>query len=178
MIKYIAILRGINVGGKHKILMADLRLLIESLGFSNVKTYIQSGNLIFEAKKGLVILDMELLIENAILNQYGFVVPIIIRTTKELRQIFDSNLFIKDNDITQLCVTFLKKKPSYEDTIKTNLYKFDDGEFNIVNKEIFICFKGKYHKSKLTNNFFEKKLQVSATTRNWRTISKLVELSK
>ncbi len=173
MQQYIAILRGINVGGNRKILMVDLKNLFKKLGFANVTTYIQSGNVIFEAneKDQKVIAEK---ISNAILEQYGFEVPTVVITYKELAEAIKLNPFYKkDVDIDRLHLTFLKEVPSQ--VIFEGDYKKD--KFKISGKNAFIYCDGKYHESKLTNTFFEKRLQISATTRNWKTVLKLAELA-
>ncbi len=177
MLKYIAILRGINVGGKRKLLMADLRLLFEELSFINIKTYIQSGNVIFESIKNLSALEIETIIEQEIDKEFGFDVPVIVRSVDELEQVFLNNPFLTNKDITKLYVTFLKEKPLAEDILHTETYQFENDEFIIIDKEVFIYCEGKYHQTKINNSFFEKKLKVTTTTRNWRTVSKLVNLS-
>ncbi len=175
MIKKIAVLRGINVGGKRKILMADLRSLCETLGLINVKTYIQSGNLIFESNKSNT--ELENILEKAITEKFGFDVPVIVRAYNELKSSVNRNPFINQNvDINQLHLIFLKENPSIENIEKTLTYNFEPDQFEIENKEVFLRCPGKYHQSKLSNTFFEKELQVSATTRNWKTVSKLLEL--
>ncbi len=176
MNKKIAILRGINVGGKRKILMADLKSLCEKLQWDNVKTYIQSGNVIFNSDKFNVALEDEL--ENSIAEKFGFDVPVIVRNAKEFQDLIEKNPFIKDSDITQLHVTFLKEKPTEENINNTKTYNYEPDKFQINEKEVFVYCMGKYHQSKLTNNFFEKKLKIGATTRNWKTVLKLQELSQ
>ena len=177
MNRKIAILRGINVGGKRKILMADLKSLCEKLGWKNVNTYIQSGNLIFDSNKQNV--ELENVLEKVIKEQFEFDVPVIVRSSKEFQTAIDKNQFYsKDADINQLHLTFLKEKPTDENVEKTLIYNYEPDKFKIVDKDVFIFCSGKYHQSKLTNNFFEKKLNVGATTRNWKTVLKLQELSQ
>ncbi|RTE55442.1 DUF1697 domain-containing protein [Arenibacter aquaticus] len=177
MNKKIAILRGINVGGKRKILMADLKSLCGKLGLENVKTYIQSGNLIFNSDRKNAELENDL--EKAITEIFGFDVPIIVRTGKELETTISNSPFLdKDVDINHLHLTFLKEKPNKENIERTLAYDYGPDKFKIDNKDVFIFCAGKYHQSKLTNNFFEKHLKVGATTRNWKTVLKLSELSR
>ncbi|WP_397447756.1 DUF1697 domain-containing protein [Polaribacter sp. R77954] len=177
MNRKIGILRGINVGGKRKILMADLKSMCEELGLKKVTTYIQSGNLVFNSDKPNSELENNL--EKAITEKYGFDVPIIVRTQKELENSINNNTFFeKDVDIKQLHLTFLKEKPSKENIEKALTFNYKSDKFKIDNKDAFIFCAGKYHESKLTNNFFEKQLKVGATTRNWKTVMKLSELSK
>ncbi|SHG22125.1 Uncharacterized conserved protein, DUF1697 family [Salegentibacter echinorum] len=170
----IAILRGINVGGKRKILMADLKQMFQDLGFTDIKTYIQSGNVIFKANAENK--ELENKIESAIKDKFGFDVPVIVRTSKELIESIGRNPFYKPNaDIKNLHLTFLKKEPGKENKQFTETYNYEPDKFIIDEKDVFVFCEGKYHQSKLTNNFFEKKLKVGATTRNWKTILKLVE---
>ena len=177
MNKKIAILRGINVGGKRKILMADLKALCQKLGWINVVTYIQSGNLIFDSEKQNS--QLENTLEKAISSRYGFDVPVIIRNADELQTSIGNNSFSDgDTDITKLHLTFLKEKPSGENVEKIKTYNYEPDKFEIEEKHVFIYCAGKYHQTKLTNNFFENKLKVGATTRNWKTVLKLQELSK
>ncbi|SRR5690554_2188155 len=177
MVKKIAILRGINVGGKRKILMADLKSMFSNLGFKDVITYIQSGNIIFESN--LDDLELATQIENAILNKFKFEVPVIIRSNLDLEEAILSNPFYTNQlDTNNLHLTFLKELPNNNDSELINSLSFGSDKFAIIGQDVFVYCEGKYHESKLTNNFFEKKLKVGATTRNWKTVLKLLELSK
>lgn len=157
--------------------MTDLKSLCENLGWENVETYIQSGNLIFNSNEQNS--ELEKSLEIAITEKYGFDVPVIVRSSKELQTSIDKNPFFDgDADIDQLHLTFLKEKPTKENEEKTLTYNYEPDKFKIDGKDVFIFCTGKYHQSKLTNNFFEKKLNTGATTRNWKTVLKLSELSK
>lgn len=154
--------------------MNDLKLLCKQLGFENVETYIQSGNLIFNSDKPNSELENEL--EKMIANKFGFDVPIIVRSSEELQTSIEKNPYFNNNvDIDQLHLTFLKDNPTKE-KIQDSIYELD--KFEIQDKDVFLFCAGKYHQSKLSNNFFEKKLNTKATTRNWKTVLKLSELSK
>lgn len=179
MNKRIAILRGINVGGKRKILMTDLKSMFENMKFSNVNTYIQSGNVFFEVKKDIGNSEVAKKIEEAIEDKFGFDVPVIVKTPKEIEKAINRNPFYKDGvDIVHLHLTFINEEPTKENQEKTESYNCEPDKFEIKERDVFIYCEGKYHQSKLTNNFFEKKLKVKATTRNWKTVLKLYELSK
>ena len=117
MTTYIAILRGINVSGKNKILMQDLIALFESLNFKNVKTYIQSGNVVFDSNS---LKNLETLIQQKIKEQFGFDVPVIVRTVDEITNILKHNPYLKQKNIEldKLHITFLSERP-----IKENLTK-------------------------------------------------------
>ncbi len=176
MKKMIAILRGINVGAKRKILMEDLKSLCHKIGLLNVKTYIQSGNLIFTSSKSNA--KIEEMLENSIKDAFGFDVPVIVISQKELINTVNNNPFYNsDADINKIHLTLLKNTPNEKDVTQTQTYHYAPDLFSINNNAVFIYCEGKYHQTKLSNNFFEKQLKVKASTRNWKTILKLVELS-
>ena len=174
---YISILRGINVGAQKKILMADLKVLYDDLGFDAVKTYIQSGNVLFKTKATAPATLIKK-IEAAIKKKYGFDVPVIIRETEEMAKVCRSNPFLKRKDIQmeRLHVTFLAELP--EKALTADLEKFTapKDEFIIAGKEVFLYTPGGYGETKLSNTFFEKKLKVTATTRNWKSVCTLAEM--
>lgn len=172
----IAILRGINVGGKRKILMKDLKVLCEKLEWKNIKTYIQSGNIIFKSTQKNI--DLAHKLQQAIAQQYDFEVPVIVMNVEELKTAIDNNPFYENTAIEQLHLTFLSTLPNTTDIKQIENTDFTPDAFKIKDKNIFIYCEGKYHKSKLTNNFFEKKLKVIATTRNWKTVLKLKDLAQ
>jgi len=179
MNKYLAILRGINVGGRRKLLMADLKLLCQDLGWVDVQTYIQSGNVLFDTNKKINVVKEADKLQEAIKAKYDYDVPVIIVSFKDLKKVADNNPFAesKDFDISQLHLTFLEEKPSKEGlAVLKNLQHLPD-EFKIVDKYVYLKILTSYHKTKLNNNLFEKKLAIKATTRNWKTVSKLLELA-
>ena len=166
------------MGGNRKILMTDLKALFAELNFSKIQTYIQSGNVIFDADGNEEDLALSERIETAINEQFGFEVPVIIRTAEELEQAVNQNpFFTSDQDVNRLHVTFLNEEPTPENQELLQSYDFEPDKFVLDRKDVFIYCEGKYHESKLTNNFFEQKLKVSATTRNWNTVLKLLEIS-
>lgn len=175
--KYIALIRGVNVGGK-RIKMAHLKENFESMGYKNVKTYLQSGNVIFEDKSSNIT-EIRQNIENNINKEFEFSVNVIIRTEKELEYIIINNPFNKENmEISSLYVTFLQNVPDEEILANLDLNIEDNERFEIIGKEIYLYLPHGYARTKLTNNALEKKLKIVATTRNWKTTNKLMELSK
>jgi len=160
--------------------MADLRQLFEKLGCSDVATYIQSGNVFFDTIDNINEIEIADKIEVAIKEKYGFDVPVIVTNHKDLYNAVQNNDFSKVEgvDIKELHLTFLKENPTKENIDIINQINHEPDEFKIHDKFVFLSVKGKYHKSKLTNNFFEKKLGVRASTRNWKTVLKLLELSQ
>lgn len=178
---YISILRGINVGGKRKILMADLKAMYLDLSFENVQSYIQSGNIIFFSPQNYSAQHLEQLLSSTIKERFQLNVPVIVRTTIEIKETVDKNPFITSTEIEQLHLTFLNKAPhptaieNLKDLIKK---KGIQDELYIEDNNVFIRCNTTYSACKLSNTFLEKQLNTSATTRNWKTINKLIELSK
>ncbi len=170
--KYIAILRGINVGGKRKILMADLKLLFSSLGFSQVVSYIQSGNIVFHSEGNK---NLSKIIEAEILKQYGFEVPLIVIDKNEFNNIIQGNPY-KNKEEKQLYVSFFKASPNLELVNLLSNQSFAPDQFKITEKAVYIFCNTKYSDSKLTNTFLEKKLKETITTRNWKSSLKISEL--
>ena len=177
--RYISLLRGINVSGQKKIKMADLKLLYQSLDFENVVTYIQSGNVIFDSKSKNKT-DLKTIIEAAIEKKYKFYVPVFIRTKNDFDKIL-KNLPFKsidvDNDGTIVLVSFLSNNPAKITHTDIQQYVKSPEKLVIKGKEVYLYCPNGYGKSKLSNNFLENKLAVKTTTRNWKSIHKLVELS-
>ncbi|EMF43018.1 DUF1697 domain-containing protein [Leptospira interrogans] len=172
---YIALLRGINVSGQKKILMKDLSSLFESLGFMNVKTYIQSGNVLFQDKNKNV-KELIILIEKKIVEVFGFEVIVFIRSKEELKTIIQSNPFFK-KDLNRIYISFLNEFKKNPDLTEIEKVKIKGEELIVQGKEIYFFSPKGYGVSKLSNNFLEKKLHVSATTRNWKTVVTLSELT-
>ncbi len=174
---YIAILRGINVSGQKIIKMAELREHLSSLNFTNLATYIQSGNIVFQSKTA----DnnaIEDKIQKNIKDNYGFDVPVIVRSLKEWQMIVDRFPFnIEHCDINRLGFTFLKDKPTHIPVEEINKYKAVNDEVVYTEKEIYLHIPDGFGKSKLTNNVFERKLKAAATTRNWKTTQKLLKMA-
>jgi len=180
MKKYITMFRGINVSGQKKIKMVDLKTLYESLKLNNVQTYIQSGNVIFESS----IPEVEKLkrsIEQGVEKTFGFSVSVIIRSPENFGSIIKRNPFIgsgNTEDDSKLLVTFLAEAPS--ESIAKTVQQFAKVPEALVvrDKEIYLYCPNGYGRSKLSNSFLERKLGVTATTRNWKTVRKLYDLSK
>ena len=171
---YISILRGINVGGHKMIKMDALRKMYETLDFIGVKTYIQSGNVIFDYEEANCE-DLENKIAKNIVKTFGFDVPVMVKTSDEILEILENNPFEKEYDEQDktLHVTFLSKIPDVADVEKIKNGQYAGDEFVIVGKNAYLYCVNSYHKTKLSNSFFENKLKVTATTRNWRTVNEL-----
>jgi uncharacterized protein (DUF1697 family) len=171
---YISILRGINVSGHKIIKMAALKEMYEELGFEGVRNYIQSGNVIFQYKKTKPAI-LEKMISDQVQKQFGFDVPVLVKDLKEFTEAFENNPFLKKRkeDISFLHLTFLSEKPDPKLLDAITKIKYGEDEFNVDGKNVYLFCPGGYGNTKLSNNFFESKLKVKATTRNWKTVTEL-----
>lgn len=179
MNQYISLLRGINVSGKNKIKMAELRAMYEKLDFHTVESYIQSGNVKFEsAEENTQILAI--LIKEAIKQEFGYEVNILVLHSDQIHEVADHNPFLQDRteDIKFLHATLLEKEPDDELVASISDVQSKDDEFIIKGDIIYVFTPGGYGKTKLSNAFFERKLKLSATTRNWKTVLKLKNMLK
>lgn len=174
MSRYVSLLRGINVGGQNKISMVQLKELYETLGFGGIKTYVQSGNVVFSNSGGNVS-DVKARIEREIKRSLGFDVLVFMRTQTELKRLVGNSPF-KQKDETKLHVTFLSEAPGKIPKAGLDGAKSVDEDYLIAGREIYLFCPNGYGSTKLSNNFFEKKLAVSATTRNWRTVNTLLSI--
>jgi uncharacterized protein (DUF1697 family) len=178
MTTYISLLRGINVSGQKKIKMEELITLYESLDLKHIKTYVQSGNVIFDSSQK-DISELSTMIQQKIKQVFGFPVSVFLRTQSELQRIIATNPFLNETsiDINKLYVTFLFDAPIESALSQMKEINTESDEFIISNKEILLhCPKG-YGRTKYSNNFFEKKLGITATTRNWKTVTQLFAIS-
>ena len=175
MISYVALLRGINVGGHKKILMADLKVLFEKLNFKNVQTYIQSGNIIFQSNEEKIEV-LESRIKDQIVVQYGFEVSVLVKTHSEIKNILNKCPFNEEIKVNSyfILLSSIPDKKLVESMMAT---KYPNEEFQIIDSCVYIYYTNGYGKAKCGTNFFERKLKVSATARNYRTLKKLIELS-
>jgi uncharacterized protein (DUF1697 family) len=173
---YVALLRGINLGARNKVSMPDLRALFESLGAEDVETYVQSGNVVFRSRDNAGKLTES--IEKRIGRDLGLSVTVLLRTRQQLAKVFAGNPFAADKrEPTKLHVTFLAANPDPARVRKLDPKRAEPDEFRVVGQEVYLHCPNGYGKSKLTNAYFEEQLGVAATTRNWKTVTKLVDLT-
>lgn len=182
MTTYIALLRGINVGGKNIIRMAELKKSFEDTGLSEVKTYIQSGNVLFKSNKEHK--ELKEIIEHKIKTSFGFPVAVVLRTADEMEKIISNCPFSMEEireaesstDTECLYVSLLNKIPLSKNIDIFNNYRSESDDYRIVGRDVFLLFRHSIRNSKLAGNL--NKLDASATVRNWKTLNKLVELAK
>jgi uncharacterized protein (DUF1697 family) len=179
MTTYIAMLRGINVSGQKLIKMEALKKMLESLPFSNVQTFIQSGNIIFQASTQ----DNDALQANIsaqILKTFGFEVPVLVLKTNELKDIIAKNPFSKEDakDSSHLYVTFLSTKPVMDNWEAILAKRLPGEELVVVDKAVYLYLPAGAGNTKLSNAFLESKLKAVATTRNWKTTLELLKMAE
>lgn len=176
--KYIALLRGINVGGHKKIKMADLRTYLQELPFEAVQTYIQSGNIVFESSQGNPA-DLEKQIHDKIFEKCGFEVAIIVRTPAELKEIIAACPYSPENGqpLKQIYFTLLANQPATVAVEALKSFNCDPELWEIKGTTLYSFAANGAAKSKLNNSILEQKLKVTATTRNWNTMNKLLAMA-
>jgi uncharacterized protein (DUF1697 family) len=174
----ISMLRGINVSGQKKIKMDELKRLYEELGFNRVRTYVQSGNVVFEGPEQDTAKLAEM-IGDQIEHVFGYSVEVFIRDRQDFRRILDSNPFLDRPGAqpNRLLVTFLYRPPDEAKKGKLILPAGSRDEYAFGEQEIYLYCPDGYGRSKLSNNFFEAKLGMSATTRNWNSVNALYEMA-
>lgn len=179
MARYISILRGINVSGRNKIGMAALRDLYLKLGFKDVETYIQSGNVVFSHPSAQPDVLAER-ISSAMGDSFGTIIPVLVLEREELRKVVRDNPFPEQpgKQAAFLHVTFLASVPDSPDLENIRQKQGPGEEFVLSNRAVYLYCPNGYGKSRLSNTAFERILKVTATTRNWRTVNLLLEMAE
>jgi len=168
---YAALLRAVNLGARNRVAMADLRALAEELGGKDVRSYVQSGNVVFRHAVGAAKLEEAL--EQAIAREFGLQITVVGRSAAQLARVVQANPF----DPAGVYVSFLASAPRR--AAVHELVEADHGPDTIAvkGKEVYLCLPGGYGQSRLNNAFLERKLGVRATLRNWRTVTAVAELA-
>jgi uncharacterized protein (DUF1697 family) len=173
---YVALLRGVNVGGKNKLPMKDLKALFVEAGAENVRTYIQSGNVVFEADTDASVRHAEL-ITKQIQERFGIRTTLVLRTVEELKEVLAENPFLmRGVALDELYVAFLADRPSQERVAALDPDRSPPDELVVRGREIYLRLPNGAGRSKLTTDYFDAKLKTTATARNWRTVTKLLEM--
>lgn len=160
------------MSGKNKLPMADLRRILNDLGFQKVQTYIQSGNVILVSNDAKNIICKK--INEAVIENFGYDIPVIIRTISEWEKAIENYPFSTENEKI-VGFSFLDRVSEIKEITIDNI---KDDQFKIDEDMVYFYCPNGFGKSKITNNIFEKKLKVTATTRNLRTTLKLLALAK
>jgi len=174
---YIAMLRGINVGGHNRIKMDQLRSSLEAVGLQQVKTYIQSGNAVFKsATISPAVLSRK--IEKQIIGQFGFAVSVISRTADGINKTIANNPFLNDSSINpeKLHVAFLSEAPAPLALKKLTELTLEPDQSHCLGKEVYFYFPNGVSGSSLWKHPLDRVLSVEATTRNWKTVNTLHQM--
>ena len=171
VVTYVSMLRGINVGGRRKVRMEELKRAYDSLGLGGVRTYIQSGNVIFEHPREDE-WSLAARIEKRLEERLGFPVPTVLRTAGEVREAIRDAPFV-GRDPGKLHVTFLSAAPREVPVREIDAARTGAEDFAVAGREVYLYLPDGYGRTRLTNAFFERKLGVTATTRNWKTVNAL-----
>lgn len=173
----VAMLRGVNVGARNKLNMKDLEVCFAKLGHTSVVTYIQSGNVVFHSRSSrptAVVAG----IEERLRHDLGLEVAVLLRTKDELVDVARSNPFLRSGaDPACSHVTFLAEIPDAALVRTVEAFDGAPDELHIRGREVFLHCPTGYGRTKLNNGFLERKLRVTATTRNWKTVTKLIDLA-
>jgi uncharacterized protein (DUF1697 family) len=173
---HIALLRGINVGGKNRLPMKDLTEFFIAAGCTGVSTYIQSGNVIFNAPKA-ILKKLPTAIQGQIAGRFGFEAPVIIRSSEHLGQTIRDNPFLQAGGPEKaLHVMFLADLPDPAAVASLDFNRSPGDRFHVRGQDVYLHLVNGAH-SKLTNAYFDSKLRTRSTVRNWATVLKLLELS-
>jgi uncharacterized protein (DUF1697 family) len=175
----ICLLRGINVGGHHKVGMAALRTLCESLDLRDVQTLLQSGNVVFRTEKRYVA-KLRKALEDAIEREFGFHSDVVLRTAAELKEAAGKNPYAarQDLDPSRLAVHFLAAAPAVEAVKQTLAIDCHPEELHIHGRELYVYYPNGMARPKLSMPLVERTLKTTGTSRNWNTVRKLLEMAE
>ncbi|WP_404811574.1 DUF1697 domain-containing protein [Capnocytophaga canimorsus] len=174
---YIVLLRGVMPTGKNKIpSMAFLKEILEKGGFVNVKTYIQSGNVVLQTE--LSPAEVSRKVHEVIKENIGAELPVIVKTADEIAQVLSENPFTENHDIKRVFFTLFNDELSLPLAKELKKQNFGEEKFDSSEKALYMYFPKDASRSKLSNNFLEKKLKIIATTRNFNALSKLVAMAE
>ncbi|MBZ0264302.1 DUF1697 domain-containing protein [bacterium] len=174
--KYVALLRGINVGGHNKIKMKDLQKLLIDRGLTDVQTYIQSGNIVCTSDT-LDEAEVADLIHDAIEEKYGYNIPVVVRDAADFLSILTRNRYLElEDDPKKTHVVFLLEQPADIPTANLDYTLSPPDQFYLDGREIFLHTPNGLARTKLTNAYFDRTLKTISTARNWRTLQKIAEM--
>jgi uncharacterized protein (DUF1697 family) len=176
---YISLLRGINLGPHKRMKMESLRRSVEALGFSSVRTYIQSGNVVFRFSSRLATETVSRQLEEKIVTDFGFSSSVISRTRVELEKILENNPFLEDagDDLSRLHVIFLPEVPAPPVLKELERLTRPPDRSRCLGKEIYLHLPAGVGRSSLANNPIERKWLSQATMRNWATVCALARMA-
>jgi uncharacterized protein (DUF1697 family) len=176
---YISLLRGVNMTGHNSIKMADLAALYIKLGFKDAETYIQSGNVVFAYSGDQTESELSQKIEKAIQDKFSYTIPVMLRTTEEIKGLYADNPYLEEEqfDPARMAVIFLHEEVTGLQAEKVKGVDYPPDKFKIIGREIFVFCPNGFGKTKLYTNFFENKMKVTGTARNWKTVETLLKIA-
>jgi uncharacterized protein (DUF1697 family) len=173
---YLGLLRGVNVGGKNKLPMKDLAAMFVGAGCTDVRTFIQSGNVVFKASSSLAG-KIAKQIADEINARFGYSTPLVIRTTEQLRDALANNPFFEQGaGEDEVHLLFLADLPKPSQVAALDPERSPGDRFAVRGRDVYLWVSNHLAKTKLTNAYFDSKLATVSTARNWRTSTKLLEL--
>jgi uncharacterized protein (DUF1697 family) len=174
---YVALLRGINVGGKNRLPMSGLRDIFTGVGCRGVETFIQSGNVIFQAAQRVAGAVPEAVSEG-ISKRFGLQIPVLMRSATELQRAAKVNPFLRTGaDVATLHVAFLAERPTVARLTSLDPLRSVPDEFVALGREVYLRLPNGVARTKLSNAYLDTKLATTSTVRNWRTVLRLVEMA-
>jgi uncharacterized protein (DUF1697 family) len=174
----ISFLRSVNMAGHNLIKMTELSKVFVDLGFPDAKTYIQSGNVIFSNPEKIPSASLSLQIEKAVKERFSLNISVMTRTVDELNSLFEVNPYLREPqfDPSKMAVIFLHEKVRADQITRVEGISYPPDMFTISGSEIFIYCPNGFGKTKLYTGFFEKKMGVIGTARNWKTVTTLLNM--
>jgi len=168
------------MAGHNMIRMTDLASLFREKGFTDAETFIQSGNVIFSDPGGRSVKEITALVEEAISGRFGLTIPALVRDIPDMKKIITKNPFLDEPgfDPTKMAVMFLYGEPDEERLAKLNELSYPPDKFEVISREVFIWCPNGFGRTKLYTNFFEGKLKVNGTARNWNTINTILGIAE
>jgi len=168
------------MAGHNKMKMTDLARLFKDKGFRDPETFIQSGNVIFKDSEERSVNEITTLIESSILERFGLDVPALVRSIPDLKKIISANPFLSvpHFDPARMAVMFLYEEPSEKGLEQMKNVDYPPDKFSINGREIYIWCPNGFGRTKLYTNFFEGRMKVIGTARNWNTVNTILELAQ
>ncbi|MDP2957477.1 MAG: DUF1697 domain-containing protein [Longimicrobiales bacterium] len=177
MTTWVALLRGVNVGGKHRLPMRDLVAIFGDAGCADATSYIQSGNVVFRADRETAS-RVPTAVEEAVADRFGFRAPIMLRPAEELAKVARENPFARaGEDVATLHVAFLAGLPSADRVASLDPDRSPPDEFAVRGSHVYLRCPGGYGRTRLTSQYFDSRLATTSTVRNWRTVLALLEMT-
>ncbi len=175
---YVALLRSVNVGGRNRVAMDDLRSLVIAAGYRDPTTYVQSGNVVFSGRGSPQAVGRA--VEARMATELGWSVPVIVRSKDQLEAIVGAVPFDpRDIEAKTVHLTVLSRSPDPDgvESLQAEAARFGDDRAMVIGREVYLHCPGGYGKTKLNNTFLERRLGCDATTRNWRTVTTLAGMA-